>query len=347
MSALIVHTAFLGDLCLSIPLMKKIKAEGVSLTLVSRKGLGSFFLELGLIDQFFEVTKGDASSYQKALNALKQRTFAEVYVPHESLRTAFFIKSLQASHKISYRSWWNFLFYDVRIRRDFKKPEALRVLELYRKDPFILEQISNYREVFSGKDQVLDPVPDWAQVQCQLPAISSQLHSIVPSAPFICVFPGSVWETKKWTEEGFQKFCLSWKGQIFLMGSPAEKELCEKIKGGLSHVQNMAGKFSLIETVQVLSRAQVCLSNDSGGQHLAAVAGTPVVTVFGPTVLEFGFRPWSQKSAVVQYEGLSCRPCGKHGHKKCPLGTHDCMKRITPEQVEKLVLELSSYSPRG
>jgi heptosyltransferase II len=37
---------------------------------------------------------------------------------------------------------------------------------------------------------------------------------------------------------------------------------------------------------------------------------------------------------------LSCRPCGAHGHRECPLGTHDCMKKVTSEVVARSAKEL-------
>jgi len=66
--------------------------------------------------------------------------------------------------------------------------------------------------------------------------------------------------------------------------------------------------------------------------HLGSTAGTPTVSIFGPTILEFGYRPWNARAEIVQID-LSCRPCGKHGAKKCPLGTHACMKGISSRVV--------------
>jgi heptosyltransferase-2 len=79
--------------------------------------------------------------------------------------------------------------------------------------------------------------------------------------------------------------------------------------------------------------AELVVTNDSAGQHLAALAGTKTVSVFGPTVLPFGFRPWNSQAIVVERFGLSCRPCGKHGPMKCPIGTHECMKSIRSNEV--------------
>jgi len=68
--------------------------------------------------------------------------------------------------------------------------------------------------------------------------------------------------------------------------------------------------------------------------------GTPLVSIFGPTTPSQGYTPWNKKSRVVEIP-LDCRPCGAHGHNKCPIGTHDCMKKISPEMVWAKSQELS------
>jgi heptosyltransferase-2 len=73
--------------------------------------------------------------------------------------------------------------------------------------------------------------------------------------------------------------------------------------------------------------------------HAASVTGLPTIAIFGPTVLDFGFRPWNEKSAVVQLD-LHCRPCAAHGGKKCPIGTHACMRDLSYRQVEKALFQL-------
>jgi heptosyltransferase-2 len=83
-----------------------------------------------------------------------------------------------------------------------------------------------------------------------------------------------------------------------------------------------------------MTKAEALICNDSGLMHLASVAGLPTVAVFGPTTIALGYRPWQNQARVVERE-LFCRPCGKHGHVRCPLNTHECMKSISESQVLK------------
>ena len=125
------------------------------------------------------------------------------------------------------------------------------------------------------------------------------------------------------------------KGEsVVVAGSPAEHELCAEIIKGLPGTYNLAGNTDLYDMIHVLRPAKYLVSNDSGTMHLAAAAGTPSVSIFGPTVLKLGYRPWQTEAKVVQ-RPLKCRPCGLHGHKKCPIGTHDCMKNVPVSDVLK------------
>ena len=86
------------------------------------------------------------------------------------------------------------------------------------------------------------------------------------------------------------------------------------------------------QLVDMFTQGTALVCNDSGAMHAAAAAGLPTVAVFGPTVLAQGFRPWQNQAMVVQRR-LECRPCGKHGSDKCPIGTHACMEGIEAGEV--------------
>jgi heptosyltransferase-2 len=68
--------------------------------------------------------------------------------------------------------------------------------------------------------------------------------------------------------------------------------------------------------------------------------GTPTLTIFGPTVPEFGFGPLAERHAVAGLDGLSCRPCHRHGPQRCPLGHWRCMRELGPEYIATLLTEV-------
>lgn len=359
-SQIFVQTAFLGDLILSIPMLVQMKRiwPKDKLVLVARKGVGAFLKDLDLVDELIEVEKGNSKSYQQAIQSISQEQVNRVISPHESLRTTLFVHKIKAPYKVSFKNFWSLFFYTHTITKKQNLPEVLRQLDLLSLDDEALGQkIKNEPSqhfIEKKSNGLLPEPPDWAFISLKEKVQnyfkfnhSSQLQSLVAklnldrdflldsleSTKYFVLFPGSTWETKKWTESGFVELgnFLSVKYPdhfVLLMGSGTENELCERVKQKIKNSLNIAGKTSILETLYLLSNARMMIGNDSASAHMASIVEAPTLTFFGPTVLSQGFRPWGKKSYILENEKLNCRPCGKHGHKKCPLGTHECMKSI-------------------
>lgn len=353
MEILVVQTAFLGDLLLSLPLIRGIYRcfPEARVSLVCRQGLGSIFSELQLVDEVLEVKKGDKASYRGLKAQLNKKSWDIIFCPHESFRSAQLVRALKANKKVGFKKWWNAVVFDERVDRDWSQPDALRQLRLL--NPICGSQAGFYKE-FADLPEALNPkiqdkwvdfrswkLPEWASMKVDF-------SSMAPLEEFdqrdVFLFPGSVWETKRWTESGFQKLAqkFSQSGyRVNWMGSPQEADLCEKLASQVPGSRSFAGKLSLVQTLKALSQGKILVSNDSGSMHMGALAGLPTVAIFGPTTLDLGYRPWQQQAIVVQKK-LDCRPCGKHGHKECPLGHHKCMKSISAEEVFQASQTLNS-----
>jgi len=168
------------------------------------------------------------------------------------------------------------------------------------------------------------------------PMLFVKKADITLKKPVIGIAPGAKWKTKIWPEEHFKHLIdmivnnLGY--DIFIFGSKDEFDIADYIKKGHKNVVNFAGELSIKETAEHMAHCSVLVSNDSALMHLAVALDIPVVAIFGPTVKEFGFYP-KGKSVVLEKKGLNCRPCSLHGSDKCPIGTHQCMKDITPNEV--------------
>jgi heptosyltransferase-2 len=366
---LVIQTAFLGDLLLGIPLFKKIRQlhpDG-RITVLCRRGLGSFLLDAGIVDEVIEVDKGSASDRREAKTKLSVRAYDLILTPHESLRSGLITLGLEGKKKIGFRSWFNRFFFDVRIERPIGLPEALRQLSLLKTESeAIVQQIHAFetRQARSGgrkSDSSLLEVP--SELDMVLPALKSlraarsqnldwksrvsrEVEGILSEADgkrVAVLAPGSVWATKMWTKSGFIAVgnrLVEMGYLVLVMGSAQEAELCAAIASSIPGAQNVAGRSNLYGSAQLLALSELLVCNDSGAMHLGACSGIPTVSVFGPTVLDFGYRPWNKEAEVVELE-LGCRPCGAHGSKACPLGTHACMKDLSPalviSSIEKLL----------
>ena len=363
---LLIQTAFVGDLLLSIPLLKEMKrlagADG-KVALVCRKGLGGFLKSAGLVDEVFEIEKGgaaDADSWKRARTALAKRKFAVIFCPHESFRSAIFASRIQAARKIGFHRRLNFFAFTDRIVRPMHLPEAMRQLSLLAPiESAWGEKLTEYAtqtQMGGLKETELAEVPAWAdmsiphfqRIKTDRESASAKVVKLIgqSSRPIAVLAPGSVWKTKMWVLDGYTRVAreLQVKGyRVLALGAGNEIEICKELARRAPGVEIVAGETNLFESTELIALAQLIVCNDSGAMHMAATAGTPSVAIFGPTVLRFGYRPWQNQAVVVQ-TNLDCRPCGKHGTQVCPVGTHACMKKVSAEEVLSAVQKLTRPS---
>jgi heptosyltransferase-2 len=157
-------------------------------------------------------------------------------------------------------------------------------------------------------------------------------------APYICMSPGSVWETKKMPAQNWIDLinALPINYTIYLMGAPNETTLCAEILSGSSRggVVNIAGELNLLEAAALIKGARLNYVNDSAPMHLASATNAPVAAIYCSTIPAFGYGPLSDTQFVVEtLELLPCKPCGLHGKKACPLGHFNCGHTITTAQL--------------
>lgn len=155
----------------------------------------------------------------------------------------------------------------------------------------------------------------------------------------VIMAPGARHFTKRWPAS-YYAFLISeiYKKhgkKTLLLGGPEERETADEIvklavEGA---VENLAGKYTLLETIAIISRTPFFVGNDSALMHAAAAFDIPQAVIFGSTVEEFGFYPNSEKAVVFHVEGLKCRPCTHIGRSACPKTHFRCMLDIRPQEV--------------
>lgn len=338
----VIQTAFLGDLLLTIPLLKRLRLthpEAV-IHVVARKGFEGIFLDLGVVDRYYSLDKS-----QKIKQLPKLPACDLLISPHQSLTSARLAMTVQAPQKIGYKLWWNGPVFTRRVKRPMHLPEALRVLSLLAPlDAELEHKISAYEKENPEKG-ALRPAPSWASMALAPPVLERLRHlasPVQPSGDYIVMAPGSVWATKRWTPGGFADLAgrLKRRGyQVFLTGSAPERSIAETVARPSGAI-NLCGELSLLQSLKLMAAAKAVVTNDSGAMHMASAVAAPCVAIFGPTVLAFGYQPWQNQAGVVERTDLNCRPCSPHGTARCPLGHHHCMKWIGADAVERKLFEV-------
>lgn len=165
---------------------------------------------------------------------------------------------------------------------------------------------------------------------------------------FVGIVIGAALNTKKYPFHHVKKLCELLDHPIVLLGGLEDADegdriaISDKIK-----IYNACGKFGLNESADLVRRAKLVVTNDTGLMHIAAAYKKPIISLWGNTVPEFGMYPYYGSNylqaatansgnlpyEIVEIKKLRCRPCSKIGYDTCPLGHFKCMEKIDPVKV--------------
>ncbi|HEY5679332.1 MAG TPA: lipopolysaccharide heptosyltransferase II [Pseudomonadales bacterium] len=183
-------------------------------------------------------------------------------------------------------------------------------------------------------DDIPGPVlePDAAAAERLL---ASRRLSVDGGVTALC--PGAEFgPAKRWPSVHFAQvasYAAAQGHQVWLVGSPKDAGVCSEVEAqSPAGVVNLAGRTTLLEAVDLLSRADRVVSNDSGLMHVASALGRPVVGVFGSTSTTFT-PPLGERATTVSL-GIECSPCFQ---RECPLGHLRCLNDLPPQRVIELL----------
>jgi ADP-heptose:LPS heptosyltransferase len=108
---------------------------------------------------------------------------------------------------------------------------------------------------------------------------------------------------------------------VVVTGGPGEEDLCRAIALGaqrlspdrMRSIQNRAGTLGLSGLTDVIGRAALLISGDTGVAHLATAFGTRSVLLFGPTPPGWWGPATDQDLHTVLWHGQPGEPGDPHG----------------------------------
>jgi ADP-heptose:LPS heptosyltransferase len=168
-------------------------------------------------------------------------------------------------------------------------------------------------------------------------------------AGYIACVIGGAHGTKRWPVHKWKEFCASMDHPVILLGGKEDAANGKEIAASDDiKIYNACGKFSINESADLVKKAKLVISNDTGMMHVAAAFKRPLISLWGNTVPSFGMYPYygenylanqSKRSyEVLQTNHLWCRPCSKIGYEKCPLGHFKCMEKIRPDRLKEMAV---------
>ncbi|MDP9431256.1 MAG: glycosyltransferase family 9 protein [Actinomycetota bacterium] len=164
--------------------------------------------------------------------------------------------------------------------------------------------------------------------------------AVTGPGPYVVVHPGASVPARAWSPHKSAELVahLAAAGRrVLVTGSPAERELTRQVAG--RHGTDVGGATDLAGLADVLDRADVVVVGNTGPAHLAAAVGTPVVSLFAPTVPAERWRPWRVPQVLL---GDQIAPCADSRARVCPVPGHPCLDGVPVAQVAEAVTALCS-----
>jgi len=316
MKILIIHTAFIGDIVLSTPLIQKLKdlypkSEIDYLTLPTNQSVLYNNPNLNEIILYDKKGKDKGiKGFLKVLKILKQKKYDYAVIPHRFIKSILLAKLAKIPDIVGFDVATGSSLLDKKVHYDMKKHEVERLLNLVG---------------YEGKKipvRIYPAKENFVKIEKML---KNSGYTGKKEQKLILVAPGSQRPEKMWPIEKYREIIERLKKNknyfIGITGSKSEKELplnFEKDK----NVIDFRGEISLVEFGALISKADVVVGNDSSPIHIASGFEKPfVIGIFGPGKRSLGFFPWTEKSNVIEdnefYENnIVTIPKKQHKYKK-------------------------------
>ena len=327
----------MGDVAMVVPVVYSLARQypHVRITVLSRAFARPLFEGLAPNVKFMAADLKHEYHGLKGLNALYRRLAAKQFTAiadlHNVLRSEYLRLRFNMSH------------YHVahinKHRKGRRRITSSRAKQLTQQPT----SFQNYSDVFRRLGYPVDiqfhsifgnDKGDLSQLPVPLSSITYHLSPIIGLAPF-AAHQGKVYPPQLMHQVIEQLLAKHPQARIFLFGRGQQedeyfKEWCQQHEQCVNVGQHVE---SLYQELILMSHLDVMVSMDSSNMHLASLAGTPVVSVWGATHPYAGFLGWGQKEENIVQTDLDCRPCSIFGQKPCRRGDYACMNQIKPETI--------------
>ncbi|PHR43935.1 MAG: glycosyl transferase [Fluviicola sp.] len=321
---LVIRFSSIGDIVLTTPVIRCLKSqiENVELHILTKQQYSLLFESNPNVDKIHKWGKEN----KEVIKALKTERFDYIIDLHNNIRTKK-IKSILKSKsysfpKLNVQKW-------LYVNFKWNNMPDIHIVDRYFEavKPLSIENDQQGLDFFLPKKDEVD--------------LSGQFGT----TDIVSVAIGAQFATKKLPVSKMVEVLSTIETQVVLLGGKEDHDDAEEIiKSSNSNIINACGALNLNQSASVVKQSKVLLTHDTGLMHIAAAFKTPIVSVWGNTVPEFGMYPYVPQNddlySIHEVEGLACRPCSKIGFQKCPKKHFNCMNQ---QNVEEIVKSIESH----
>lgn len=323
---LIVAVNWLGDAIMSMPAIQCFRRDhpDAKITVLTKPGLKALWGMHRAPDEIVCIKPGNRGVFETA-EELRNQTFDAAYILPNSFRSALIPKLAQIPRRVGVNGQLRSLLLNAGM--DFPEP--------------LSDQHQSYESaaILGVNDDPL-PLPELH------PPTETRRHINVhrsEHSALIGLIPGAArGPSKRWPEAHFtdiaHRITHDRKGTVVLMGTKDDQATCERIEAVCEgRAINLSGRTQLPEFTTVLKNLHAVVANDSGGMHLAAAVGTPVVAIFGATDPK-KTGPLGAQCTILQKSNEADRDRKIAAHSESAVAA---LAAVTPDEVYSHLTELT------
>ena len=271
---LVVGVNWLGDSIMTLPALEALRRRrpGVRLVLLVKPALAPLWGLYPGAEAVLPLAEGLGGTWRTA-RAVRAGRFPEALVLPHSFRSALipFLAGVPIRRGLCGHG------------RDWMLTEALRPAPR----PGRGHQMDEYLQLLAPEAGDELPAVPWLVVP-EGPRRAAEARLAAPG-PVVGFFPGAAYgPSKRWPAERFGavgcRLAAERGCRVAIFGSPRDAAAAAQVAAQVGPAAlNLAGRTTLTDLAALLTGCAVVLGNDSGGLHLAAALGVPVVGIFGIT----------------------------------------------------------------
>jgi ADP-heptose:LPS heptosyltransferase len=332
MKLLVIRFSSIGDIILTTPAIRCLKQQvaGAEVHFLTKLSFKKVTEHNPYIDKFHY--------YDDNLSALIQQLKTEHYDYivdlHKNFRT-FIIKSALRVEAFTYKkeSLQKFLLTKFHINFMSGRHIAIRCLDTVAR--------FGVKDDGGGLDYFIPPQD----------RVKAEDLPLSHSMGYVAIVIGASYYTKKLPVHKLQQLCSQIALPIVLVGGKEDITEGEQIATvNPIKIYNACGKFNLNESADIVRKAKVVISHDTGLQYIACAFNKPVIAIWGGTSPKldvepfYGYKYLNTVSNKAMYKNmivpnLLCQPCSNFGTATCPVGHFKCMEEQDLTKIQEAVDE--------
>lgn len=319
---LVIRFSSIGDIVLTTPVVRCLKQQvpDAEIHYLTKFSFHKVISSNPYIDKFYYLQ----DNLDLLMHELKEENYDYIIDLHHNLRTLKIKKQLKvkafAFNKLNIQKW---LLTNLKINR----MPPVHIVDRY------LDTVKSFSVANDGKG--LDYfIPKEEEIQQKdLP----HAHSL----GYVGIVIGAAHATKKLPVHKLKELCTLLDHPVVLLGGAEDRAAGDEIATVDNiKIYNACGKFSINESADLVRKAKLIITHDTGLMHIAAAFKKPIISVWGNTLPVFGMTPYygNNPFPASQFEinGLGCRPCSKIGYDACPKKHFKCMEQQDVTKIAAL-----------